>query len=182
MFGKKMEEFINHHEIFVIVFLMVAFSLFLSWPLFTTYPLHTTTDELGTIVGAASLAGYDWSGVIDKSGYYGFGYYIIFAPLFMLHLSPIMIYRIILVFTRCLRECVIFSVSYYIGKYYLGFSSKATLLQVAIICTIPLHPNNDTNIINDVVLDIMLWIIIILVCKMAEHIECLYKYMLYFFA
>lgn len=182
MFGKKMEEFINHHEIFVIVFLMVVFSLFLSWPLFTTYPLHTTTDELGTIVGAASLAGYDWSGVIDKSGYYGFGYYIIFAPLFMLHLSPIMIYRIILVFTRCLRECVIFSISYYIGKYYLGFSSKAILLQVAIICTIPLHPNNDTNIINDVVLDIMLWIIIILVCKMAEHIECLYKYMLYFFA
>lgn len=170
-FIEKVETFIDSHEKISICFMVIVASIILSDTFFTTYPLHTTTDELGAIVGAATLAGYDWSGIIGKSGYYGFGYYSLFAPLFKMQLSPIIIYRIILIVTRIFRGGVISSVVYYIGKHYFKFPSKFVLMQLALICTIPLHPNDDANIINDVVLDAMLWILILCVCKIAEYME-----------
>lgn len=168
---EKMEKFIREHEVFAVAALMVTASIILSHSFFNVYPLHTTTDELGAIVGAASLAGYDWSGVIDRSGYYGFGYYSLFAPLFSLRLSPITIYRTILIVTRILRGCFISGIAYYIGKQYYKFSSKLQLMMLSLICTIPLHPNDDANIINDIILDVFFWVIILTLCKIAEQIE-----------
>lgn len=168
---EKIEKFIGEHEVFAIIGMMIIASVILSHSFFDAYPLHTTTDELGTIVGAASLAGYDWSGVIDRSGYYGFGYYSLFAPLFKLHLSPIAIYRIILIVTRVLRGSLISGIAYYIGGHYYSFSSKLELMLLSLICVFPLHPNDDANIINDAVLDIFLWFIILTLCKITEHIE-----------
>lgn len=172
---KKIDSFIEKKEKIFIIILMFLSSFILAYPLRNSYPLHTTTDELGAIVGAASLAGYDWSGVIDKSGYYGFGYYILFAPLFKMRLSPILIYRIILIVTRIFRGCAISGMAYYLGKHYLSFSSKLVLMQLSVICVFPLHPLNDTNIINDIILDIFLWFSILTVCKMTEWIEDLKK-------
>lgn len=168
---ERIDKFIDEHEIFFVILMMITASIILCHSFFTAYPLHTTTDELGAIVGAASLAGYDWSGVIDKSGYYGFGYYSLFAPLFKFHLSPIVIYRIILIVTRILRGSVISGIAYYIGKHYYKFSLKVELIMLSIICVIPLHPLNSANIINDIVMDIFLWIVILSLCKIAENIE-----------
>lgn len=169
--AEKIEKFIEEHEALTVVVMMVTASTVLMHSFLNAYPLHTTTDELGTIVGASSLAGYDWSGVIDRSGYYGFGYYSLFAPLFKLRLSPIVIYRIILIVTRVLRGGLIFGIAYYIGSHYYKFSSKLELMMLSLICTIPLHPNDDANIINDVVLDVFFWVIILTLCKTAEHME-----------
>lgn len=168
---KKINDFINRNEKLSVITMMLIACFILVYPVAYEYPLHTTTDELGAIVGAASLAGYDWSGVIDKSGYYGFGFYSLFAPLFKLHLSPIIIYRVILVMTRILRGCTISGIAYYLGKHYYKFSSKIELMLLSIICTIPLHPLNYANIINDIVLDVFSWIIILSVCKIVENLE-----------
>lgn len=167
----KVDKFIEKHEILSVIIMMAAAVILLSHSFFDVYPLHSTTDELGAIVGAASLAGYDWSGVIDRSGYYGFGYYALFAPLFKMHLSPIVIYRIILIVTRVIRGSLISGIAYYIGKHYYKFPSKLELLMLSFICTIPLHPLNYANIINDVVLDVFFWIIILSLCKIAENSE-----------
>lgn len=167
----KIEKFICEHEKICVIVMMFISAFILSFSFWDAYPLHTTTDELGTIVGAASLAGYDWSGVIDRSGYYGFGYYGLFAPLFMMELSPILIYRIILVSTRILRGCTIYSMAYYIGNHYMKFSSKFLLMQISLICTLPLYATKDGTIANDIVLEIMFWVVILLVCKMTEHID-----------
>jgi len=166
----KIEKFISEHEFFAVFVMMTVASVMLAHSFRNAYPLHTATDELGTIVGAASVAGCDWSGVISRSGYYGFGYYSLFAPLFKMHLSPIIIYRIILITTRILRGSVISGIAYYIGKQYYHFSSKIELIILSLICTFPIHPNDDANIINDVVLDIFLWIIILSLCKITQHI------------
>lgn len=168
---EKADCFIEKRERTFLVVMMLLSSFILAYPLRNSYPLHTTTDELGAIVGAAGLAGYDWSGVIDMSGYYGFGYYILFAPLFKMHLSPILIYRIILIVTRIFRGCAISGMAYYLGKHYLGFSSKFVLMQFSVICIFPLHPLNNTNIINDIVLDIFFWFSILTVCKITEWCE-----------
>lgn len=165
----KIENMIEKHEKIFVICMMILASMILSRAFFSVYPLHTTTDELGAIVGAATLAGYDWSGVIEQSGYYGFGYYALFAPLFKLNLSPVMIYRLILVTTRILRGSIISFIVYYIGKKYYRYDSKLNLLLVSIICSIPLYPNYDANIVNDVVLDIFLWLVILSICKIAEN-------------
>lgn len=169
--ASRIDKFIDEHEILAVILMMITASILLCHSFFTVYPLHTTTDELGAIVGAATLAGYDWSGVIDKCGYYGFGFYSLFAPLFKYHMSPIVIYRIILVITRILRGSAISGIAYYIGKHFYKFSSKIELIILSIMCTIPLHPLNYANIINDVVLDIYLWVIILSLCKIIENIE-----------
>ena len=167
----RIGNYIDEHEILAVILMMVTASVILCHSFFAVFPLHTTTDELGAIVGAATLAGHDWSGVIDRSGYYGFGYYLLFAPLFKFGISPIAIYRIILIVTRIVRGSIISGIVYYIGKHYYKFYSKQVLLITSIICTIPLHPNDDANIINDVVLEVFFWVIILSLCKIAEHIE-----------
>lgn len=171
MLAEKVENFIEDHEVLAIIGMMMIASFILTHSFFDAYPLHTTTDELGAIVGAATLAGYDWSGVIDRSGYYGFGYYSLFAPLFKLHLSPITIYRTVLIVTRVLRGSMVSGIAYYIGNHYFKFTSKLELMILSFICTLPLHPLNSANIINDVVLDVFFWFIILSLCKIAEHIE-----------
>lgn len=51
-------------------------------------------DEVGYWSTGAYLAGYDWSGVVNKSPYYGWGYgSIILTPLFLFFKSPVMLYR-----------------------------------------------------------------------------------------
>lgn len=47
-------------------------------------------DEMGYWTAAAWLNGYDWSAVMSNSGYYGFGYGILLAPLFFLKDSILM--------------------------------------------------------------------------------------------
>ena len=168
---ETINNFIEKHQIMTVFLIILLSGLSLSFDFFKTYPLHTTTDELGAIVGAATWAGYDWSAVINKSSYYGFGFYSLFAPLFKMHLSPILIYRIILIATRFLRAGIIVSVTFYIGKKYFKISSNITLALLCIICAIPLHPNDDANIINDVIMDVLLWMIIFTVCKIVEYID-----------
>lgn len=167
----KLEEYIERNEKWCILALMLFSAVFLVAPFWGVYPLHTTTDELGAIVGAATWAGYDWSGVIPRSGYYGFGYYALFAPLFALHLSPIAIYRIILIVTRVLRGCVISGTVYYIGKHYFKFSSKVLLMLLTFICTLPMYADMDGTIVNDIILEAVLWLIILLQCKLVEHMS-----------
>ena len=164
------EDYIHKHKKLALIMTITTSFMTLTATLWSAYPLHTTTDELGAIVGAATLAGYDWSGVIGRSGYYGFGFYSLYALLFVLKLSPIMIYRIILVTTRLLRSSIICSVVYYIGRKYLLFESSFALLATALICSIPLHLNDASNIINDIMLDAIMWLIILAGCKMIEHL------------
>lgn len=169
--SEKIDRFINKHETFCVIMMMITASIILCHSFFTVFPLHTTKDELGAIVGAALWAGYDWSGIIDRGAYYGFGYYSLFAPLFKLKLSPVIIYRIVLIVTRILRGSLISLIAYYIGKHYYMCDLKLKLMMLSIICTIPLHANDDANIINDVVLDIFFWIVILCLCKIVENME-----------
>ena len=165
----------RHKKIALVTTIVLSF-MTLTTTLWSAYPLHTTTDELGAIVGAATFAGYDWRTIIGRSGYYGFGFYSLYAPLFMLKLSPILIYRIVLVTTRLFRASIICSVVYYIGRKYLMFESNFGLLAVALICSIPLHLYDASNIINDIMLDAIMWLIILAGCKMIEH---LYEHLFY---
>ena len=46
--------------------------------------LTAGNDDIGTMAGAAYFAGLDWSDVISRSLYYGWGYSMFMAPAFLL--------------------------------------------------------------------------------------------------
>ena len=130
-------------------------------------PLHTSTDELGAIIGAATLSGRDWSGVVANSGYYGFGYYSLFFWLFQLTNSPIVIYRVIIIITSFLRVLII-PIAYYIAKNYMQIKSEGALYLCSML--MPFLYSASVGIIsNEYVLELLIWIIILLVCKVLQY-------------
>lgn len=80
---------------------------------FGAVPLRTNSDELATLASAAYFAGYDWSAVVSNAGYYGFGYYSLFAPLFACTDDPVLLYRTILGIT-CFVQSIAAILAYYI--------------------------------------------------------------------
>ena len=79
---------------------------------------YSIFDECGTVASAAYMAGYDWSAVLAKSSaYFGFGYYILFTPVFLITDNPYIIYKIIVcgnVFLHALSAVLSFQVMEYI--------------------------------------------------------------------
>lgn len=140
-------------------------------------PLHTSTDELGAIIGAATLAGRDWSGVVANSGYYGFGYYSLFFLLFRLTNSPIIIYHVITITTSFFRVLII-PIAYYIAKCYLQIKSERALYLCSML--MPFLYSTSVGIIsNEYVLELMIWIIILLVCKVIQQQDNKFKRTIY---
>lgn len=146
--------------------------------IFKSLPLHTSTDELGAIVGAAALAGRDWSGVIENSGYYGFAYYSLFFGVFKLTTSPIIIYRTIIITTSFLRVLII-PIAYYIAKYYLKIKSEAVLYLCSILMPF-LYTTSVGVISNEYILELLVWVIILLVCKIMQYQDNKVKRNIYF--
>ena len=53
----------------------------------------TGADEFGTIAGASYFAGLDWSNVVSHISYYGFGYSVLMAPIFLITDNPVVIFQ-----------------------------------------------------------------------------------------
>lgn len=77
---------------------MLVFTIYFVTAFFI-YPIAQTTgqDELTTIGWAALFAGRNWRDVLSFRKYYGFGYTVLFTPLFWITDSPIVIYRSMLI-------------------------------------------------------------------------------------
>lgn len=84
---------------------------------FLSNPLRTPSDEIGTLGVASYLAGLDWSGVIPRAGYYGFGFTGLFFWVFLLTDNPFIIYKIFL-FISVLLQSIGSFVTYYVCRKY----------------------------------------------------------------
>lgn len=80
----------------LIIFLIILGAKLLVNLSFKTLVQTTGADEIGTIAGAAYFAGLDWTGIIPYVSYYGFGFSIFMAPLFMIFENPVLIFRCML--------------------------------------------------------------------------------------
>ncbi|MCR4690874.1 MAG: hypothetical protein K5739_05995 [Lachnospiraceae bacterium] len=70
-----------------ITFLLAFILRFINYFRFTEFSFRS--DDFGTLIYPALLAGRDWENVVQGlESYYGFGYYWIFAPLFYLIKDP----------------------------------------------------------------------------------------------
>lgn len=96
--GKGLKSYINRIDLkWDIVFIYIICTLPRVILSLRMLPLANGSDEVSSISVAATIAGYDWRGVISQAGYYGFGYTFIFWPLFRLKCDPVWIARVVFV-------------------------------------------------------------------------------------
>ena len=79
------------YQIFLFIVIIAVkgiFNCFLS-----TLVQISGADEFGTIAGASYFAGLDWSNVVKKVYYYGFGYSMFMAPIFWITDNTVVIFH-----------------------------------------------------------------------------------------
>lgn len=155
----------NRWRIKIIGCMLLSFLIYLIL-IMQEYPLHTSSDELGTISGPAYLAGRDWSGVMEGVGYYGAGYHILFFWIFMLTKNPVIIYRLILLFGVLLRVLII-PLVFYIGNRYINIKNGNLNLITAFLCSFA-YTTRIGSISNEYIIEILVWVILLFICKLIE--------------
>ena len=153
--------------VFVIIFAFAGSFNFL----FPGLTMTSGTDEFGTISGAAFAAGYDWSALVSRIPYYGFGYSVLMTPLFLSGLSPSAIYIGMLFYnTVCLALSGV--ICYRILTKV--FESTNTSLNVLIALAAGLFAPNlfESNfVMNESMLVLLNWIVLYLLLIMYKRTE-----------
>lgn len=122
-------------------------------------PLVEPRDEVSTMVGAAYVAGMDWSNVISTGGaYYGLGYTILFSPILMFTKSPIVLYRSILIVSSILFS-LIAPISYHLLRTYFSIIDKKYLMVSSIACSYMIAGTVGPVAMNEAMLILVVWLI-----------------------
>lgn len=159
-----MVEVIKRNRVFI--WGILSFGIIYSILIAHMYPLHTPSEEVGALSGAALLAGYDWSNVVSSDcSYYGIGFYSICAPLFQILKNPIIIYRCIIGINAFIRLSIAI-ISYYIGKKYFKIENTLLLSIVSLITPLLQVSRISRGAHNDLVMDGLLWVVVLLICKL----------------
>ena len=91
-FKNLTEKYLAQGVVFLVSVTLCCFYAFMHDAL----TLSTGNDEISTLASAAFFAGHDWSEIISQTSYYGFGYGLIWSPVFRFVSNPVYIYRLIL--------------------------------------------------------------------------------------
>ncbi len=126
------------------------------------------SDETATIAGAAALAGLDWTEVVSKAGYYGQGFYSLFAPLFIITDNPFIIYKVMAVTCAILQGLTAYMAYYCIGK--IGDIDEKVKVIISISASYML--NTEASILyNEHPYLVVTWLIMILLLKLFDNID-----------
>ena len=98
------------------------------------YVPYSSYDEGPTIACAAYLAGYNWSDIMSQSAYYGFGYYALFAPLFLITDNPYYIYIAIAIFNAFVQS-LYGLIAFHILSYFFKMKDYMYICLAATICS-----------------------------------------------
>ena len=158
------EKVVRHKDVIITYFLSV-FIMMLS--LCRKWNFSVIMDYMGTIGTAATLGGCDWSGVMSMASYYGYGYYWIYAILFLITDNPYIIWGTILV-ANLLVLGTVSIIAYYILNKSFGIKSRWLVISLAAITSLK---TVGFGISNEVPLTVIIWIIMLLVLKCYESRE-----------
>jgi len=131
--------------------------------------MTTGADEVGTIAGAAFFAGLDWSYVISTVPFYGFGYTMFMAPLFLMGLPPQAIFQIMLFCGAiCLGFCGV--ICYNILTRFFDIADKWFCYLLSITAVFFINNNISTNwVYNEAILFLLGWLIIYILLIMYRR-------------
>lgn len=130
-----------------------------------TYTIRAAADDIGMLGGAAFFAGYDWSAVVSTTGYYGIGWYSLFAPILRLMDNSVTVWMIITIMNiLVVAICCVFS--QYIGIKYLGMPNNMITCLIAVICS--LAAINPVTMSQEPILYCLTWIIAYLFMRSVQ--------------
>ena len=156
-----------------IVLVFVVSALLRLAPYLNQFVYRFRTDDFGTLVYPAYLAGYDWSAFVSGTNhYYGFGYYWIFAPLFHLFRKP----ESLLIAIAAVNSMLIVLSSlliYHLAVYYLRMPRSWVTACIAIIATMfqgDIYPRSDfwLRTDNEIPLYLAVWLLVWAVLAAAD--------------
>lgn len=142
-------------------------------------PCTDVRDEVAMLKVPAYLAGYDWSQSTESASYYGFGFFALFFPLFLWQWDIVTIYRTILIITSVV-ECIVPFICYYLMEQYWDVKDDIDKMLITIIASLT-TVNPPYNLINEHILSVMMWVIVLILCKLISEKNGKRKNILSFF-
>ena len=119
-------------------------------------PINPVGDNIGAYLGAARLAGLDWSDLGSRVSYFGQGYYVLFAPVFMLTDNPFTIH-LSFILTNALLLSAFSTVIYTIAVLYCRLPDKFHTAFIVAVCSSSLFsPSNNPR--NENPLFFIVWL------------------------
>jgi hypothetical protein len=158
----------NNSNNYKYLYITLLFSIFprVVLCLFAHTFVYYPSDEVATISGGALLAGYNWNQVVSTAGYYGQGFYSLFAPLYMITDNPFVIFKITVIVCSIVQGSTAY-IAYTCLNKYLKLSSPSVICSIAIASSY-LVDTRSTNLLNETPLMLMCWIILLLLFKLNE--------------
>lgn len=130
-----------------------------------TIPITDIIDEVSMLSVPAYLAGYHWDNIMPYTRYYGVGYFAIFAPLFRLNISFVLIYKIMLIVTAIV-EGIIPLILHNLLICHFGVYTKTKLILISTLVSF-ITVNPLYNLINEHMLIILMWLIVFFLIKLV---------------
>lgn len=121
-------------------------------------PFRTRADELGTLAGAALMAGFDWSDLISETAYYGFGASIILTPLFYIFSDPIIIYKVMIGIWGIIQSFVGL-IAWHLSKKFFSINNDKILMLLSVIASYSVVTRN-TALFNETPLILVTWLLV----------------------
>lgn len=100
-----------------------------------SFEMKLVSDNIGSLVLPATLAGRDWSGLLDGGiAYYGWGYYILFTPVFVLTHNPSIIYTVVCAINIIVLGLISVLI-FHIATKFLSLDKSVYAVMLAVICS-----------------------------------------------
>lgn len=163
---------IEKYKIQLILFFSILISKVLINLLFKgPTALNGAADEFGVISGAAFFGGNDWSNVTSRIMYYGWGYSLLMAPVFILFDNMSSIYQGLLFYNALLLALnAIICYNILIKFFKIEKKFKCVLISIASVCIYNSMISND-SIINENPLIFLCWMILYIMLYMQQNVE-----------
>lgn len=126
-------------------------------------------DEIFSFWPAAKLAGYDWSGVMDKYRYYGVGYTLLLAPFFQLIKDPVVLYRT-LVIIMALFQSLCAPLCCHLLRRFFHVRNIRFLILVS-TATVFMTPIRAVYTYPEFLYDLLIWVIVWILLKLSTITE-----------
>ena len=132
---------------------------------------NTGNDEIGTIAGATLFTSMDWTDVVSKTSYYGFGYSILMTPFLRVINDTVLLHQVLLMYnTVCICICAI--ICFNIQCRYLLVKDKKLAFLIALASVTFENNMLLTNVVaNEPALILILWVTINALLYLKEKKE-----------
>lgn len=125
-------------------------------------------DDLGMLAVASKIAGYDWSALISRTSYYGFGFSaLFFSPILKLFsANPYLMFQI-MCGTIALFQSFAGIIAYILCEKYFFVKGESKKILISIIMAYSFFCDS-SRLENDSILPVFTWLLMLLIVKLIE--------------